>query len=207
MCVPGQRDMEVKHLSILAYSTNSEVTGLLDVSVWKQQLLEFSGCFFPRSVIFCLGCIKILRSWRFLNNFKRILWAWVELEISADEEADYKLLGFWNHLYTSELPLKYCPFCYFLSSVVVVSEDWHFQMLLDLYIAEVFHALTQLIQIRAVVPVRSCRRRLEKVQCESSTYVPVTPDVTAWQWLCSLRGSPEPFCMLTANISSWLLLW
>lgn len=33
MCVPGQRNMEVKHLSILAYSTNSEVTGLLDVSV------------------------------------------------------------------------------------------------------------------------------------------------------------------------------
>lgn len=33
MCVPGQRDMEVKHSSILDYSTNSEVTGLLYVSV------------------------------------------------------------------------------------------------------------------------------------------------------------------------------
>lgn len=66
---------------------------------------------------------------------------------------------------------------------------------------KVFHDLAQLIQI----PVHSCRRRLEEVQCESSTRVPVAPDVTAGQWLCSQRGSPEPFCVLTTNISSWSL--
>lgn len=52
MCVPGQRDMEVKHSSILDYSTNSEVTGLLYVSVGKQQLLKFSGIFFSSKCYF-----------------------------------------------------------------------------------------------------------------------------------------------------------
>lgn len=132
MCVSGQRDTEVKHKRSLDYFASFEVVSLLHVPVWKQQLLKFSGLFFSKCYFLSWVYKKILKVEDSIIISREFYGLGLNKWISASEGADYKLLGFWDNLYTSELPLKYRPCWYFLS----INEDWHLQMMLNLYIAK-----------------------------------------------------------------------
>lgn len=96
-----------------------------------------------------------------------------------------------------------------MGSVVTVSEDWHLEMLLNLYIAKcsmnkAFSGCRAVLWFLCTHAEGSWRR--------CSVRAPRVP-ATAGQWLCSrkglvkTKGSPEPSCIPPTNIFTWLLLW
>lgn len=180
-------------------------------------LFESSSCwsfqdFFSLNVVFCLGCIKkILKLKDSVIISREFYGLGLNKRISAGEGANYKLLGFWNNLYTSELPLKYSPCWYFLSSVVTINEDWHLQMMLNLYIAESVPRSKLSVDLEIFCGPCALMQKMA-VEGAVSVLVWLSPNVTAGSGFALRRvlwrqkGSPEPFCILSTTISSWLLL-